>query len=318
MPSPYIATIVITGICYLVNGNKTVSVVMPNGTEGTPVSKNTAIPPHYAFIRYLIDQTSPKCASETCRLPDFTFTTHDDPATKWGVILLKGETVKYSHAGSGLEINKTSGASEGGADCVTKSCTKPPLPIKDPVFSEREKYSTIVKRADACPQCNDIDSKLLSPKDDKVVNARLDIVDGFLASGAFKKGPKCEWEIKPREKASDAVATQALPQMAVLDVQSADNTLDFTFQIFNSAETNPPLKLQGTDKSRILVLVGNAPLSDIVGLQHSVQETTDTHFNLYYKLISDHLAGHPFPQQKMGSECGKAFVHTGNCPPMQQ
>jgi hypothetical protein len=314
MAEPYIATVVLTGLCYLVNGTGKVSVVMPNGMAGTPISATSSIPPHYAFIKYLESQSAPADGSPR-RKADFTFTSREDPAVRWGVIILHNETVAFETNGTKLEVNSAPNAKPGGTICST--CKVPPIIRKE--LDDRQPYSMIVKRKTACPRCTDLPSSHLNPvKNDMFVLARLEITNGFLASGATKH-KLCHWLFRPQEKTDKEPAPMLLPQMAAVDVQVLDNVLTISFANFDTS-TPPPVKLQGTDTSRLVVIMGNAPLSDILELTHDpADEEFDEHFQLYYKLIAKKFAGHPFPHKdKTDSECAKITIRHGNCPPMQQ
>ncbi len=323
MPIPYIATIVITGICYMVNvpGGKVVSVVMPNGEHGIPASTASAIPPHYIFIKYLKNQTMPNPTGEQRRSPNFTFSeTVDMPGgTKkvfeWAVILLHAEKVTLATGTSSLDINQAK-TTPGGPTCTSGRCNVPPIEYPK-IPDDRQPYSKIIDRKTACPQCSDIPTAYLTPgAHDSVVGARLDLTDGFLASGAFKKGEKCLWAFRPQEQGGSEPTPRALPQMASLDVRTANNTLTITFQFFDTS-TTAPLKLQGSDTSRLVAIIGNAPLSDILGIDPPMVENTDEHFQLYYRLISGHIDSHPIPN-KYSAECYTVSITNGNCPPMQQ
>jgi hypothetical protein len=310
---PYVATVVISGICYLANGpNNTKQVVMPNAMEGV-VTNISTIPPHYTFVKFIKNQA----VSGNYRKADFSYTEKNLPGVEWGVILLHGETVSFDGNTTGVEVNTTVDAAVGGKTCADAACTVLPVPDQA-IYDDRQPYSMVVKQADACPRCRKgpLPGDYLDPRDDKVVSLRLDVTDGFLAAGAYKGYKTCKWTFRPQQSDDDPEpAGQLLPQMVSVDMLRPDDTLTLSFKTFDGSSVLP-LKLDGKNTDRVLVIVGNAPLSDILGVGGHADEDTDEHFQLYYKLISSSLNGHPIPQ-KLKNEC-RIFIRTGNCPPMQQ
>lgn len=317
-----VATVIITGLSLLVQPSSggLNAFLVSAAPELSTTNSQRMIPKHVAFVMYDVTQVD-RSPSRTTRQPDVQFISN---GTTYGLNLLDGEvfTIDGVDKADSLRFDGENANLGQGSD--------------------RERFSEVQTFNDVCPKCGAPDPKIVDTNIGSKLGAAFYFAQGHVAAtGVSDK----QWGFCRSDKDGDCLPGKdpekdkpvVMPQRVAVDMRLAGKYLILV--------SHPKAKAPGVTvdklakdytnsfwfKSGASVMIGSAPLEDLLGLSHEDMDAMDRHFEHYYDLLSDKTQPRYIPRQKADKSARSAmpevpamtaigprvfFLHGSNCPPM--